>query len=208
MASRVVPSSAVRSCALNRRMFSRAMNSDIAVIRLSSVGSNWPFDPEGRRRLRRAAVEKFVETVGRERCLIVVFDDLARDPEAEYERILRFIDLEGDGRTDFGVHRASRGYRFGFLQRLLKRPPKALRGIAAGSHYRQRIRSLEAPSAPSKLTQVILTGRKRLLRWNSAEALPVSLDKALRQNIRERLESDVKRLAGIIDRDLRHWVRT
>ena len=151
-------------------------------------------------------VEKFIATVGRERCHIVLFDDLIRDPQSVYARMLKFIGLQADGRTDFSVHRASRGYKIGFLQRLLKRPPKALRGIAAGDQYRQRVRSLDTPRGPSGLTAAILAGRKRLLKWNAATPPPVAIDEALRHDIRNRLSDDVARLSGLIGRDLSHWL--
>ena len=151
-------------------------------------------------------VEKFIATVGRERCHIVLFDDLIRDPQSGYARMLKFIGLQADGRTDFSVHRASRGYKIGFLQRLLKRPPKALRGIAAGDQYRQRVRSLDTPRGPSGLTAAILAGRKRLLKWNAATPPPVAIDEALRHDIRNRLSDDVARLSGLIGRDLSHWL--
>ena len=151
-------------------------------------------------------VENFVATVGRERCFISVFDDLIRDPATMYGQILDFIGLPADGRTDFAAKRASRGFRYGFLQRLLKRPPKAVRGIAAGEQYRHRVRTLHEPSEPSSLTTAILAGRKRLLRWNAADAPRTSLDGTLRRDIRERLKDDVDRLSTLLDRDLSHWL--
>ena len=151
-------------------------------------------------------VEKFIATVGRERCHIVIFDDLIRDPQGVYARMLKFIGLRADGRTDFRVHRASRGYKIGFLQRLLKRPPKALRGIAAGDQYRQRVRSLDTPRGTSGLTAAILAGRKRLLKWNAATPPPVAIDEAVRHEIRNHLSDDVTRLSGLIGRDLSHWL--
>ena len=36
-------------------------------------------------------VQRFLETVGRERCHIVLFDDLARDPEGTYRRLCDFL---------------------------------------------------------------------------------------------------------------------
>ncbi|MEO8175087.1 MAG: sulfotransferase [Sphingomicrobium sp.] len=152
-------------------------------------------------------VENFISVVGRERCFIAVFDDLAADPSAVYRSVLEFVGLPEDDRQDFAPQRPSRGYKSGRLQRLLKRPPKAMRGYLAGQHYRQRVKSLDRPDGiRSRVATAILSARKRVLRWNIADAPPIVVDDAVRKNIRELLKDDVARLSRVIDRDLSHWL--
>ena len=85
-------------------------------------------------------VEKFIATVGRERCHIVLFDDLIRDPQGVYARMLKFIGLRADGRTDFRVHRASRGLQDRFPAAAAE---TASKGIAR--HCRRRSVSPTGP---------------------------------------------------------------
>ena len=68
-------------------------------------------------------LQRFIDTVGRERCHIVVYDDLAADPAAVYAGLLGFLGLPDDGRREFKQHRVGYGFKIGWLQRLLKRPP-------------------------------------------------------------------------------------
>ena len=152
-------------------------------------------------------VERFFAAVGRERCFVAVYDDFAADPGGVYRRLLDFLGLPDDGRRDFVPHRARQGYKIGWLQRLLKRPPKATRAILAGEKYRQRVKPLDGEKArDSALTKAILAGRKRLLRWNKAPAPPVHLSADLRREIRETLADDVALLSRLSERDLSHWL--
>lgn len=154
-------------------------------------------------------LERFFAVVGRERCFVVVYDDLVAAPAALYRRLLEFLELPDDGRREFPRHRAGQGYKIAWLQRLLKRPPLAVRGIAAGDKYRQRVKPLDRGSAQGPgpvLSRAVLAGRKRLLRWNQAPAPAIRLDTRLRQELRDTLLDDVIHLSKLIDRDLSHWL--
>ena len=149
-------------------------------------------------------VEKFIETVGRERCHIVVFDDLAADPEAAYKEMCKFLGLKPWAGTDFRPQRINKSIRIGWLQRLLKRPPKAVRTVMAGEQFRQREKKLDAKD--SKAIAAIFRVRKRLLDWNKIPAKREALDPGVRAQIIERLRDDVILLSKTIDRDLSNWL--
>jgi hypothetical protein len=152
-------------------------------------------------------VDEFISVVGQDRCFIVLFDDLVADPAATYRRLLEFVGLPFDGRSDFAPQRVGRGYKNATLQRLLKRPPHFVRAALAGEHSQKRIKRLEPHQAiGSRLSRTVMAARKRLLQWNHASVPPTYLDPSLRQEIRERLTSDIDRLASLIGRDLSHWL--
>lgn len=153
-----------------------------------------------------AHVEAFFRAVGRERCFVVVFDDLAADPAAVYDRLLAFLELPPHPREDFAPRRAARGYKLAWLQRLLKRPPKVTRQVLAGDHFRQRVRSLEGPRTDPAAVRAILAGRKALLRWNHAPAAAAALSPQMRMQIRAALADEVERLSDLLGRDLGHWL--
>jgi hypothetical protein len=151
-------------------------------------------------------VEHFFEVVGRERCFVSVYDDLAADPSAHYRRLLAFLGLPDDGHADFRPRRPTQGFKIGWLQRLLKRPPKITQAMLAGEKFRKRIKSPDDKKDSSPLIRGLLWGRKRLLDWNKKPARKVPLSPELQQEIRRVLADDVERLSQLLGRDLSHWL--
>jgi hypothetical protein len=151
-------------------------------------------------------VEQFLHAVGRERCLVVVFDDLVSEPEAVYQRLLDFLDLPPHERHDFAPLRESRAVRIGWLQRLLKRPPVVTRALLAGEKYRERVKPLKAKRPDSALVRAIFAARKKLLAWNRFSPPPAPLSAGMREEISEKLADEVWRLSQLIGRDLSHWL--
>ena len=149
-------------------------------------------------------VERFLSAVGPERCHIVLFDDLSRDPKGTYERMCRFLRIEPHENTDFAAQRINKSIRIGWLQRLLKRPPKAVRTALAGEKFHQREKKVGSAESPA--LAAIFRVRKRLLEWNKVPAKREPLDPQVRQEIIERLRDDVILLSHVIDRDLSHWL--
>ena len=45
-------------------------------------------------------LERFIATVGADRCHVSIFDDFKRDPGREYRRALEFLELPDDGRSE------------------------------------------------------------------------------------------------------------
>lgn len=144
-------------------------------------------------------VQRFFEVVGRERCHVVLFDDLADKPEDTYAALCDFLELKPWPTTSFKARRQHFAYRWGWLQRLLKRPPKAVQSVLAGEKFNQR----EGQEAKKG---AIMRVRKRLLDWNKVPAKRQELDFAVRQQIVERLRVEVVALSRLLDRDLSHWL--
>jgi len=151
-------------------------------------------------------VERFMNVVGRERCLVVVFDDLASDPASVYQRLLGFLDLPPHERADFAARRESFAVRSGTLQRLLKRPPVVTRALLAGEKFRERVKPLNRHKPDSPLVRAIFNGRKKLLAWNRYAPPPTRLSAPLRREISEKLAGEVWRLSHLLGRDLSHWL--
>jgi Sulfotransferase family len=150
-------------------------------------------------------VGHFFEVIGRERCHVVLFDDLKADPGKVYAELLQFLGLRPAPLPPEGnQHRAGQGYRIGWLQRLLKRPPVA-RTVLAGKHFRRRVAS-KPHRPPSWVARKIMAGRTALLRWNRAPAPPVRMSAALAREIRDTLHEDRMELSRLLQRDLGHWL--
>lgn len=152
-------------------------------------------------------VERLFAVVGRERCHVVLFDELQADPAGEYRRFMNFCGLEPVVGTDFAPRRASAGVKHIWLQRILKRPPHAVRDYLAGEQFMVRVRDLEEQTK-SKSTKKVLSLRKRLLRWNRVRAKTRPLPESLADELRAHFREEVEALGRLLDRDLSAWLRT
>jgi hypothetical protein len=152
-------------------------------------------------------VRRFSDLLGRQRCFISVFDDLVAAPAEQHVRILDFLGLPSAVLPDFPIHRAGTQIRFGWLQRLLKRPPAVVRNLLASDAYLAR-----SPAAGSPVDRHGTIGRrtksirKRLIRWNRTAPAPIELDEELRAEMREWFRDDILDLSAFVGRDLRHWL--
>ena len=149
-------------------------------------------------------VERFFAVVGRERCHVILFDDLTRDPQGTYQRLCQFLGIAPSDRLDLEPQRINKTIRIGWLQRLLKRPPKAIRTALAGEQFHKREKKVGASESPA--LAAIFRVRKRLLEWNKVPAERRPLDPGVRRQIIDRLRDDVILLSRVIDRDLSHWL--
>jgi hypothetical protein len=148
-------------------------------------------------------VVRFLETIGRERTFISIFDDFAMDPAVQYRRLLEFLELMDDGRRDFGQHRESLGVKIAWLQRLLKRPPKRAVALLGASAYSERF---DGPKPPRLVADAVLSLRKKLLKWNRAPAPKPDIDDALLAEMKAAFRDDVALLSKVVGRDLNHWI--
>lgn len=149
-------------------------------------------------------VEQFFRAVGRDRCHVVLFDDLANDPATTYRDLCGFLGIEPWPSTKLKQRRKHMTFRYGWLQRLLKRPPKPVRTILAGEKFRKREKNLGAGEGPA--IKAVFKLRKRLLDWNKVPAKRENLDEQVREEIIDRLRDEVILLSRIMDRDLSHWL--
>jgi hypothetical protein len=147
-------------------------------------------------------VERLFETVGRERCLPVIFDDLSSDPDGQYRRLLDFCGLKFVPRTEFRARRQGSAVRMRWLQRMLKRPPKAVRDYVIGDQ--SPLREKKVPKGGAR--RAILKARERLLEWNRTSAPPEPLAPGLRREISAHLGEEIERLSELLGRDLSHWL--
>jgi hypothetical protein len=143
-----------------------------------------------------AQVERLYRLVGRERALVLLYEDFTADPLRVYRQTLDFIGVGYDGRTEFPRKLPSRRYRYRLLQRLLYAPPKAAR--ATLENVRIRAKQKRLPGKRSLLN--------RLARWNTVDAPPVRLTAEFTAELHATLADDIALLGELLGRDLSHWV--
>ncbi|XSG86272.1 MAG: sulfotransferase family protein [Methylohalobius sp. ZOD2] len=143
-------------------------------------------------------LERFFQQVGRERCLVLVFDDFIADPLSVYRQVLEFIGVEYDGRTAFPPRASHKYPRFKWLQRWLKRPPTQVQSFLATLEH-QRERKKKKKKHPLKRL------RKWLLSKNAVSRSRPPMPKALRAELLATFRNDIDLLGSLLNRDLSHW---
>ena len=151
-------------------------------------------------------VERLFNVVGRDRCLPVIFDDLSKDPEGQYRRVMEFCGLDAVPGMDFTAQRTGKGVRFHWLQRILKRPPVALRNYLVTDLHLKRTGDDEE-AAEAKARGKIMSLRKRLLRWNRVARPAERVSPHVQRQVRAKLKDEIDRLGRLLDRDLTHWLK-
>jgi hypothetical protein len=141
-------------------------------------------------------VERLYRLAGRDQSLVLLFDDLVRDPGAVYKQVLAFIGVDDDRRTRFQRKLQSRIYRYRWLQQWLYLPLGRKGPFVDNLH--RRMNQKEASGRKSWL--------KRVARWNTINVRPAPLDPAMRQTLRETFATDVDKLSTLLQCDLSHWL--
>ena len=136
-------------------------------------------------------LEQLVAIVGRDRCHVIVFDDLVAHGEAVHELVLDFIGVDRDPGIAIRRKNGTRTFANGWLQRLYINPPRAL----------ARLVDPDVMMTATWIKRV----RKRLKRRNTRRAGQPALDPALRPIIHAHFAADIGRLATLLGRDLSHW---
>jgi hypothetical protein len=142
-------------------------------------------------------VERLYHLAGRDRSLVLLLDDLVRDPGAVYKQVLAFLGVEDDGRTRFQRKLQSKFYRSRWLQQLLY-APLGRKGPCVDTLYR-RMNQKKASGRKSWL--------KPLARWNTINVRPTPLDPTMRKILRDTFITDVYKLSQLLQRDLSHWLK-
>jgi hypothetical protein len=142
-------------------------------------------------------VERLYHLAGRDRSLVLLFDDLVRDPGTVYKQVLAFIGVDDDGRTRFQRKLQSKFYRYRWLQQLLY-ASLGRKGPFVDTLFR-RMNKKKASGRKSWL--------KPLARWNTINVRPDPLDPTMRKILRDTFATDVDKLSQLLQRDLSHWLK-
>ena len=137
-------------------------------------------------------VERLLDIAGPERCLVLVYDDIARDPRDAYRAVLDFIGVPDDGRQSFGLKAENRGYKSPFLQQFVMNPPRWLFPLI-------RV-------ADTAMIKRLKRVRRRLEKANRRPAQRPQLADAMAAELRAFYADDVRKLGELLSRDLDHWL--
>jgi len=139
-------------------------------------------------------VERLFELAGRDRCHVILHDDLVADEQTVFDSVLKFIGVETYEPPHEIFAQPSKGYRYRWLHELLWKPPSA---VARYVDPRRKRRGV--------IAERLKWARKRLMSFNRAAAKPRKLEPAMRSQLHEYFADDIALLGTLLGRDLSHW---
>ena len=136
-------------------------------------------------------LQRVFDIVGRDRCLVLLFEDLVNAPRETYLNLLDFIGVDDDGQTEFSRKRESVTFKSQWLQRLLMNPP---------DWVLRRVQSMNIRNVP-RLKRL----RKKLKRLNNQPAAHPPLSRETELMLQRYFAPEIESLALLLGRDLSHW---
>lgn len=130
-------------------------------------------------------LERLYRHVDRSRVHLVFMDDLKENAGREYGRIIQFLGLEPDARTEFPIRNSAKAPAYRFLNTMLKKSNDILHRIGV-------------PHIRLGLTETINTlNRKSIVRQQMAPAFE--------RKLRQYFVSDIELLESLSGKDLTAW---
>jgi hypothetical protein len=138
-------------------------------------------------------VQRYFTTFGRERVLVIIFDDFVRTTSEVYRQTCEFLEVDSQFRPEFRIVNANKGIYSPALRSFLRYPPKPVRWLLPLLGLRPARRQ----------------GFKGWLRRLNAkhESRP-SMDPELRRRLQVEFTLEVEQLSTLLGRDLTHWCQT
>jgi hypothetical protein len=129
------------------------------------------------------------ELFRRDQVLVLLLEDLQKSPQAVYEKVLAFLGLETDCRSDFPRVNASKRNRSVLLARC----------------YESIYQSL--PRGAIRIGKQLGLGavKRMLVRMNTQRSAPAEWRDGFRREVLRELDADIVELSRLLGRDLSHW---
>lgn len=141
-------------------------------------------------------LQRWLDAFGRERVLVIIFDDFAADTAGVFARVLEFLEVDSSFRpASFEVINRSHRLRGGIVRKLIESAPAQFIAHRA-------MPALVGENATSRIAR-----RFRHSRVNRRPNPRPQLPAALRRQLQSELEPDVALLSRLIGRDMvREWL--
>ncbi len=133
-------------------------------------------------------VRRYQEIFPSDQVLVLIFDDLVRDPAAVYRQVLEFLDLPWFEASFRQVNPAK---------------PVLMRQLNRFILQSPRLHALVSAALPASLRDRIRQALPRLM----PGPRPPKLTPATRARLAEHFRPEIERLGALLDRDLSHWYR-
>jgi len=132
-------------------------------------------------------VNKYLNTFGNENVAVILLDDLHKNPEACFIKILKLLDVDINFTPDFSIQNPNKAVHSFWIRNFIKRYHNDL-GKLRGIFYKK----------PIGIIRYFINRNTKLLKRK-----PIS--KVLRNKLMDELNPIVVQLENILHRELKHW---
>lgn len=135
-------------------------------------------------------VQHLLQTVNTKSVLFIIMDDLISDPLTEYQRVLKFLDVPYDGKTQFPTYNSARRPRYKLINQIL---------LSFADMYFDIKRVLGITRNFGIL--------KKVRYFNEKQYKTQSLRPEFRQELIKFFKEDIELLSSLLNRDFSNWLR-
>ncbi|MFN3729747.1 MAG: sulfotransferase family protein [Fimbriimonadaceae bacterium] len=132
-------------------------------------------------------IERLLHLFDRDQVHVILFDDFRKDPGAEYRKVLSFLGVPDDGRTDFEIKNAAKEHGNNPVGKMVLGLPNPVRKVFRALGLKHRVKIMDKVMSTAK----------------PADRTPLPPD--IEAEVRAYFRDDVILLEQLIDRDLSHW---
>jgi hypothetical protein len=137
-------------------------------------------------------IERLLTIFPREQIEIILFDDFAKFTNQVYERVLYFLEIPSDNRTEFNRINQNKSHKVKIVGSFSERPPKVLTTMIMQVKKLLRIERLYILDKVRYLNNKIQTRKP--------------LTSSLRAELTAEFEPDINKLSQLINQDLSQWL--
>lgn len=143
------------------------------------------------RGLYHEQVKRYIGTFGRKNVHVMVFEEFVKEPARHCREVFGFLGIDQGFAPALDRHNVATTFRYGFLHRLLVTPP----GFAVRAYN----------ALPLRLRIWIYMAARMVYGINITSEPRPAIDPALRKELAGRYMDDIRRLEGLIGRELSIW---
>jgi hypothetical protein len=137
-------------------------------------------------------IERLFTVFPREQVEIIWFEDFVRSTKQVYDRVLGFLEVSSDNRTDFIRINENKSHKLGVFGNFSEKPPALLTNIALKARDSLGIERLNVLDTIRSL--------------NTKVASRKSLTENLCMELTAEFAPDIKKLSQLLNKDLSHWL--
>lgn len=137
-------------------------------------------------------LERAMKIIPSSQLHVVVFDDFVTNTRGEYLKVLRFLDVADDLRSDFPRVNAAKTVRSKAIHSLLHFLPKPLYGPLRRAKRAMGLDSVDIG--------------KTLTTWNKGVAKSPNVQEVVHKEMREAFTPEIRKLERLLGRSFSHWL--
>lgn len=132
-------------------------------------------------------VRRYIETFGRERVHVVIFEEFIKDTAREFQHVCEFLEIPADCPVRFETFNARKAPRYRTLWKLLG-PTSEMRRLGT--------------ALPDEMQTIPKNMIRKITKWNTRHERPRPMANATRQQLQEEFAGEVAELSILLGKDL------